>query len=167
MIMKGKTIKAFLRYIAAELLCLFVNIMLAALGKGFFSVICLVCTVSVLICIIADFALKEAAADLKRERSGEKVSSSEPICAAVAVTVIPLISYAVLCISALGGVFEFYGIFKLVNPAFMQLYNFIEPSASSADLSARELAAFLPAAAVPALAFSVPYMLAKKRQNNR
>ena len=168
MTMKAKIIKAIVRYIAAQILCLFVNIMLAALGHGIVRALCLVCTAAVLVCVMADLGIKEAAADLKRERiSGERVPFAEMICAAAAVTLLPAVNRIVLLVSALGGGFEFYGIFKLLEPSFLQLYNYIEPSACSADLSAAELAAVVPAAAVPALALLLSYKATRKNNNGK
>lgn len=162
--MRSKIIKAVVRYIAAQLLCLFVNIMLAALKDGVFRAICLVCTAAVLVCILADLGIKEAAADLKSERiSGKPIPMTGMLCAAAAVTLFPAVNRIVLFVSALGGGFEFYGIFKLLEPSFLQLCNFIEPSALSADLSAVELTALLPTAAVPGAALLLSYIITRKK----
>ncbi|WP_297957600.1 hypothetical protein [uncultured Ruminococcus sp.] len=157
-----RVFRAFLRYTAAQLLSLFVNIMLAAAGGTLISAICLVCTFSVMVCVLADFGINEASADCKKEKHSESRAPVRGMLgAAAAVTAVPFISRVLLCISR-GGAFEFYGLFKLLDPSFLRLYNFIEPSASAADLSMGELAAIMPAAAVPACALLLSYAAALK-----
>ena len=157
-----RVFRAFVRYTAAQLLSLFVNIMLSAAGGTLISVICLVCTASVLICVLADFGIKEASADYKKEKRSESGASVRGMFgAAAAVTAVPLISRVLLCVSR-GGVFEFYGLFKLLDPSFLRLYNFIESSASATDISGGELAAILPVAAVPACALLLSYAAGMK-----
>lgn len=127
--------------------------------------VCAVCTAAVLVCLMADIALKDAEADGKSRRKGAPVSCGEVLSAGAAVTLPSLVSWILLCISALSGSFGYYGLHKLLNPAFMQFYNMIEPDAASAALSAAELLAMLPPVFVPAAAYLLPYFAAMRKKN--
>ena len=161
-----RIIRALIRLTAAYLLCFFVDIMLAAAGGGIMRAICAVCTAAVLVCLMADIALKEAGADVKSLRRGVSVSRGGVFAAGAAVTLPSLISWILLCISALSGSFGYYGLHKLLNPAFMQFYNIIEPDASSSALSSSELIAMLPPVFVPAAAYLLPYFAAMRKKNS-
>lgn len=145
---------AVLRLAAAEVLSLFINMTFAGSGSAFIRLICLICTVLILVSVIADFSVRAAGRDAK---SGGSIRYRQLIYSAAAVTALPLASWIMLVISAKSGTFEFYGAHKLLNAPFLHFYNFIEPSASAAALSAGELAAMLLPVFVPAAVLIAVY----------
>ncbi|WP_207647089.1 hypothetical protein [Ruminococcus flavefaciens] len=169
--LKGKAMKilnALLRLAASEILCIFIDITFAASGNPFIKFICLVCTVLLMIFVLADFSVKAARADIKFARmSGETVKAAGIFAAGAAVTVPPLVSWIVLYISAKGGSFDYYRWHKLLNAAFLQLYNLINSSANSSDLTGAELAAMLVPVIVPAMAVIIPYMAVCGRNTDK
>ena len=153
---------SLLRLAAAEILSLFINMTFAGSSSMFIRLICLVCTVSILAAVMADHGLRSAKTDVKAMR--ERFSYRPLIVSAAAVTAVPLISWAMLCISAKSGAFEFYGIHKLLNAPFLHYYNIIDRSADSAQLSSAELLLMLLPVFVPAAVLSAAYAAAVKRE---
>ncbi len=145
---------AVIRLAAAEVLSLFINMTFAGSGSAFIRLICLICTVLILVSVIADFSIRAARRDAK---GGEIIKHRQLICSAAAVTALPLASWIMLVISAKSGTFEFYGAHKLLNAPFLHFYNLIEPSASAAALSSGELAVMLLPVFVPAAVLAAVY----------
>lgn len=145
---------AVIRLAAAEVLSLFINMTFAGSGSAFIRHICLICTVLILAAVMADFSIRAAGRDAK---GGGSIRYRQLICSAAAVTALPLASWIVLAVSAKSGGFDFYGAHKLLNAPFLHFYNFIEPSASAAALSAGELAVMLLPVFVPAAVLIAAY----------
>ena len=142
------------RLAAAEVLSLFINMTFAGSGRAFIRLICLICTVLILVSVIADFSIRAAGRDAK---GGGSIKYMQLICSAAAVTALPLASWIMLVVSEKSGTFDFYGAHKLLNAPFLHFYNLIEPSASAAALSAGELAAMLLPVFVPAAVLIAAY----------
>ena len=126
-----KVTGAILRLVAAEVLSLFVNMTFAGSGSTFIRIICLICTVLILVAVMADYSVKAARTDAK---GGGKIRYRQLVCSATAVTAVPMLSWIILFISANGDGFDFYGAHKLINAPFLHFYNLIEPSASASEL---------------------------------
>ena len=148
---------AILRLAAAQVLSLFINMTFAGSGSTVIRLICLICTVLILVTVMADYSVKAAILDAK---GGGSFRYGPLISSAAAVTALPLASWTMLAMSAKSGAFEFYGAHKLLNAAFLHLYNIIEPSASAAQLSAGELAVMLLPVFVPASVLITAYAAA-------
>lgn len=148
---------AVIRLAAAEVLSLFINMTFAGSGRPFIRLICLICTFLILAAVMADFSISAAGLDAK---GGGSIRFGKLMCAAAAVTALPLASWILLVVSAQSGGFEFYGAHKLLNAPFLHFYNLIEPSASAAALSAGELAAMLLPVFAPAAVLVAAYTAA-------
>ena len=148
---------AILRLAAAEVPSLFINMTLAGTGNTVIRLICLICTVLILVTVMADYSTKAAKLDAK---GGGNLRYIKLMCSAAAVTALPFASWAMLAVSANSRAFEFYGAHKLLNAPFLHFYNFIEPSVSAADLSSGELALMLLPVFVPAAVLIAAYAAA-------
>lgn len=148
-----KIINALIRLAASEVLCLFINFTFAASGSGFMRVLCLICTVLILVFVLADFSVKTAKEDIK----SSKVNTVEMIKAGCAVMIPLAISWGLLMISAKSGSFDYYRWHKLLNAPFLQFYNLINSNAASSALKNSDLALMLLPLPLPALAVIVPY----------
>ena len=147
---------------AADVLSLFIGLTLAATANPLIRVVSAVCGSGIMICLMASFALKTAAGDLRSERaSGKKTPLLHPIEMTAAALVPPLASWLVLRFSA-GGTLDFYRWHKLINGWFIQICNMINPSARAADLTSGQIWAMLPLAFVPAAVFACFYVLGYK-----
>ena len=149
-------LRTLLYLLAADVLALFVGLTLAGSANPLIRVISAVCGSGIMICLMASFALRTAAADLKAERtSKEKTPLLLPAGMAVTALTVPLASWLILRL----GTFDFYRWHKLINGWFIQIYNMIQPDASSAALTSGQIWAMLPLAFAPAAVFAVFYVL--------
>ncbi len=156
-----KYLKAFLTVIAADFLSLFVSIPFAASSDIFLRLVSLICTAGVLICMMINLAVKTAREDCRLERAeGKKNSVAEAVGIVITVTLPAAVSWVVLMLSATGGNFDFYRLYKLINAPFLQFYNLIESDASSAALSTGEVLLMLPTVFAAAAAFAAAYTIA-------
>ena len=158
------TLSSLFRLAAAGLLCFFINMTFAVSSMSAVRLVCLVCTVLILISIMTDYGIKSAERD-KNKSAGDR--NRGLAVSAAAVTVIPLASWILLCISAESGRFGFYGAYKLLNMPFLQYYNFIEPEPSAKALTVGKLLLMFPTAAVPAASMVLSYILAGKRAEDQ
>ncbi len=157
-----KISKALLRLAASEILCLFIDITFAASGSMLIKLICLFCTVTLMISVLADFSVKAAKEDMKASH-GKSIKSSELFAAGAAVSLPLFVSWIILYISVNGGSFDFYRWHKLLNAPFLQFYNIINSGIHSSELNGAELAAMAVPVVFPALAVIIPYMAVCKR----
>ncbi len=155
-----KVTGAVLRLAAAEVLSLFINMTFAGAGSLLIRIICLICTVMILVAVIMDFSIIAAKNDA---RSSGNIRYKSLVCSAVVVTIFPLLSWIILFISANNGAFNYYGIHKLLNAPFLHFYNLIEPSASVSKLGKVEIFAMLPPAFAPATVLTIVYVAAFRR----
>ncbi|WP_028518390.1 hypothetical protein [Ruminococcus flavefaciens] len=163
-----KILKALLRLAASEVLCLFIDITFAASGSTLIRLICLICTVTLMISVLADFSVKEARADMKASRiSGEKAKISEIYAAGGAAAVPSLLSWIALCISAKGGGFDYYRWHKLLNAPFLQLYNILSSGVHASVLNGTELAIMAVPIVFPALAVVIPYLAVCRKEAHK
>lgn len=157
-----KIIKALCISAACEILCLFIAFTLAGSQMMFMRVLSAVCTTGILVCIMGSNAAKTASADRKQERiqkrSADRITT---VLSAVASSALNIMSWAVLYITHSRGE-DFYRWHKLLNAPFFQIYNIIEPSASSSSLSGAEISAMLPLSFVPAAVYITAYLLSYK-----
>lgn len=155
-----KILKALLRLAACEILCLFIDITFAASGSALIKLICLVCTVMIMIFVLADFSVKEAKADMKASRmNGSTINKAAIFAAGGAVIVPPLISWILLCVSAKGSSFDYYPLHKLLNAPFLQFYNIINSSIHASELTNADLTVMLVPVVLPALSVIIPYIM--------
>ena len=154
-------LKALARALAAEILCLFINVVLAGSGLPVIRAVCLVCTAGILTVLMADLGIKTAEHGRDKDRTLRKI-----LAAGAAVTPVPLASWVLLFISAGGGI-DWYRWHKLLNAPFLQLYNLIESGASSADLDRGETLLMLPAVIIPAAALILPYIYVCRRSGRQ
>lgn len=163
-----KILKALLRLAASEILCLFIDITFAASGSTLIRLICLICTVTLMISVLADFSIKAAREDMKASRiSGEKTKISEIFAAGGAAAVPSLLSWIALCISAKGGGFDYYRWHKLLNAPFLQLYNILSSSVHASELNWTELAIMAVPIVFPALAVVIPYLTVCRKEADK
>lgn len=148
-----KIINALVRLAASEVLCLFIDITFAASDSNFMRVICLICTVLIMIFVLSDFSVRSAKEDIKASR----VNTGEIIKAGFAVSLALTASYVLLVISVKSGDFDYYRWHKLLNAPFLQFYNLINSNAASSALKGSELAVMLLPIPVPAVSVIVPY----------
>jgi len=146
--------KALLYLAAADILSLFVCFTLASSGMLFMRIICAFCTIGIMAGIIADLAVKTAENDLKAAKKEEKKHSPFPLAF---ITSMPsLISWAILKYSLVSGA-DFYRFYKLINGWCLQLFNIINSSSSTADLSEKEVLIMLPTTFLPSIVFIITY----------
>ena len=158
-----KYLKAIGYIAAAEVLSLFVGLTLASSSSTFIRTISAVCTSGILICLMINFAVNTARADLKKERiSGNGTNHAVTVTVGITASLPAVISWIVLYISHSSGSFDFYRWHKLLNAYFLQIYNFINPDASTAALSGNQVMVMLSFAAVPCLTFITAYFLVYK-----
>lgn len=158
-----KCLKALGFVIAADILCLFIGITLASSSSSFMRFICAVCTVGILICLMASLAMKTAREDLRRERvSGKKNSPVMAAAAGITASIPAAANWVILYISQTSGSFDYYKWHKLLSAYFMPVCNLINDSASTSALVTSEVMVMLPLVVIPFLAYIVPYSLAYK-----
>ena len=156
-----KLSKVIVSLIAAEILCFFIDLTLAGSSNPLIRVICAICTAGILCVLLANTAINAAREDMKQERITGKSAGYGGAALAGAVCSAPaLISWIVLLVSANSGKPDFYRWHKLINAPFLQVYNLIEPDASTSALSTGEIMLMLPLVIVPAAAFVTAYILA-------
>ena len=146
---------------AAEVLSLFIGLTLAGTANPLVRVISAICTSGIMICLMASLALKTVASDRKNEKISGNRSFIFPAEMTFTALVPPLVSWIVLRFTA-GGSIDFYRWHKLINGWFLQVYNLIEPNASSAALNSAEIWGMFPLACAPAAVFAVFYALGYK-----
>ncbi len=157
-----KIFKAFGYIAAADILSLFIGLTLASSANPLVRIISAVCACGIMVCLIASLGLKTARQDLKNQRiTGEKTSFSETAAMAVTVSLPAAVSWLLLKVSLNGG-FDFYRWHKIINGYFLQIFNFINPDASSAALSSGQVWLMLGLVFVPAMVFLVSYFLVYK-----
>lgn len=154
-----KLLKILVRLLAAEILCLFINMTFAGSSNPLVRCICLVCTVMILILLLADFSIKEASRDTKSRKAGK---SGGIISAGIFASLPFFVSWLVLVISAKCGGFDYYPWHKLLNQPFLQLYALISSSISAYSLSVVQLAVMLTPVTVPAFAVIIPYFFSHR-----
>lgn len=160
-----KIFKTLLTVIAADILSLFIGLTLAGSSSAIFRVISAVCTVGILVCVLGNFAAKTALADIKSARINKKKSSLiMPWIMSISASFPAVCSWLILRYSDI----DFYRWHKIINGYFIQIYNFINPDASSAALTTRQIFAMLPLAFVPAAVFLAGYYITylKEREAN-
>lgn len=149
---------------AAEILSLFIGMTLATSSGTAMRLVSAVCTTGILVCFMANFALNCADSDLKSERNGGGKINPLVHAATGAVASLPaLISWILLLVSHKSGSFDFYRWHKLLNAYFLQIYNFINPDASTAALTSGQVMGMLALVIIPFASFVLPYFLAYKR----
>ena len=155
-------VKALGIYAAADFLCLFIGFTLAVSPGIVLATVSTVCTVGIMLVMLISFAAKAAKEEMRGERlSGEKCFVRAFAAYSAGASLIPAVSWTSLMASA-GGRFDFYRWHKVLNGAFLRIFNVIEPSASSADISAGEAALMLPFVFVPAVTVLVTGALARR-----
>lgn len=153
-----KFLKALGVYLAADILCMFINITFAALHYPMFRVLCAVCTAGIMCVMTGNFALVSAAADAKTRRASGSGKSSGAAGAFCGILAVPALSWGTL-LASMGGGSDFYRWYKIMNGAFLRVINFIEPDASSSALSTAEVMTMLPFAVIPAAVYLTVYIV--------
>lgn len=156
-------LKAIGYIVTSEILSLFIGLTLASSAMTFMKLICAVCTVGILICLMANFAMNTASEDLKKSRTENlKLSPLVPLATGVTASLPSLASWIVLFVSHKTSGFDFYKWHKLLNAYFLQIYNFINSDASSSALTSAQVWLMLPLVAVPFGAYVTVYALTVK-----
>ncbi|MBE6855999.1 MAG: hypothetical protein E7500_01040 [Ruminococcus sp.] len=156
-------LKAIGYIVASEILSLFIGLTLASSAMTFMKLICAVCTVGILICLMANFAMNTASEDLKKSRTENlKLSPLVPLATGVTASLPSLASWIVLFVSHKTSGFDFYKWHKLLNAYFLQIYNFINSDASSSALTSAQVWLMLPLVAVPFASYVTVYALTVK-----
>ena len=157
-----RCIRTLLYIAAADVLALFIGLTLAGSSNPLIRVISAVCGTGIMVCLIASFALRTSYSDLKNERvTGKKTAFAAPAGMAATASLPGLVSWLVLRVTA-GSSFDFYRWHKLINGWFLQVFNLIEPDASSSALTDGQIWAMLPLALVPGAVFAAAYLLGYK-----
>lgn len=158
-----KYLKAIGYIAAAEVMSLFIGLTLATSSTAVIRFICAVCTIGILVCLLASFGWKSASEDMKRERSeGIKTSPIIPVTVGITSSLPAIISWIILFISHSTGGFDYYKWHKLINAYFLQTYNFINSDASTSALTDTQVMIMLPLVIIPFLAYIIPYALVRK-----
>ncbi|MCM1528587.1 MAG: hypothetical protein NC093_01160 [Alistipes sp.] len=151
-----KILKTLVMTAAADILALFIGMTLAGSSSELIRFISAVCTSGILMCILGSFAYKSAREDVKNQRAGiADRSPVTPWLMGLAASTPGIISWLILKFSSL----DFYRWHKLINGWFLQIYNMINPNASSAALTPQQKMIMLPLAAVPTIVFMVGYFM--------
>lgn len=159
-----KYLKIFGITIAADILALFIGAALASSSSVLIRLISAVCCIGILICFLVSAGIKNARADLKKGRiSGKGVKMTSAVLEGIVSSVPAIVSWIILYISHSTGNFDFYRWHKIINAYFLQIYNFIEPNASTSSLSSGEILAMLPLVIIPFISYMTPYLLVCKK----
>ncbi|MBQ9894567.1 MAG: hypothetical protein IJM38_04200 [Ruminococcus sp.] len=151
--MSEKVLKSVLTVFAADILALFVMFTLAGSSAVIVRIISAVCGIGILTAVTGSFAYKCA----EQDKNAKNI-----IVPAVSVSLPGVISWGVLLVSVMKK-FEYYRWHKLLNGFFIQIFNFIEPDASSSALTVGEVLAMLPITVVPSAIFTAAYFIAHKK----
>ena len=157
-----RTLKAVLIYLAADILCMFINVTFSAFHNALFRMICAVCTAGIMLAFVGNHALSSSASDAKAVRTSGSRKSTGALCDICGILAVPVLSWGAL-LASLGGSFEFYRWYKVLNGGFLRVINFIEPDASSAAVSAAEAAVMLLFALIPAAVYAVVYIIVRSK----
>ena len=154
--------KALGIYIAADILCMFIDLTMAFADNPLIKAVNAVFSAGIMTVFIANYAVKSEAEDRKKARlTGKTAGAGNILSPAAGLLLIPALSWGLLMISLCGSP-DFYRWHKVLNAAFLRIFNLIENDASSSALSAGEAMLMLPFAFIPAMIFAVTYLLAKK-----
>ena len=155
-------IRTLLYIAAADVLALFIGLTLAGSSNPLIRAVSAVCGTGIMVCLIASFALRTSYSDLRNERvTGKRTSPAAAAGMAATASLPGLVSWLVLRVTA-GSSFDFYRWHKLINGWFLQVFNLIEPDASSSALTDGQLWTMLPLALVPGAVFAAAYLLGYK-----
>ncbi|MBQ8297937.1 MAG: hypothetical protein IJX77_09155 [Ruminococcus sp.] len=158
-----KYVKTLGYVLAADILSLFIGMTLASSSSTLMRLVSAVCTLGILICLLASFAFKTARDDLRNERStGTKTKTIVPVSMGITASLPAVVNWIVLYISHSSGSFDYYKWHKIISAYFLQICNFIDPDASTSALSGSEVMMMLPLTVIPFLAFVISYTLAYK-----
>ncbi len=158
---KMRTAKTLLYVFSADILSLFIGLTLASSSTFIIRLISAVCTSLILAVLLSGLAVKTANADLKDERiNNKKINIMLPVSMGITASFPAALSWCILRLSM--GKFDFYRWHKLINGYFLQIYNFIEPDASSSALSAGEVNIMLILVFIPMIVFLTAYFLVYK-----
>ena len=153
-----RIIKTLFCVFAADILSLFIGFTLASSSEFIIRLISAVCTSLILVVILSGLAVNTANQDLKSERiNNKKLNLFLPVSMGVSSSLPALASWTVLRFSL--GKYDFYRWHKIINGYFLQIYNFIEPDASSSALSVDEVNLMLIPVFVPMIVFFTAYFL--------
>ncbi|MBR1592319.1 MAG: hypothetical protein IJ666_04835 [Ruminococcus sp.] len=156
-----KIIKTVLYVLAADILSLFIDFTLASSSMFIIRLICAVCTFLILAVILSGLAVSTANQDLKDKRiNNKKINIILPLSMGTAASFPAAVSWCVLKFSMRR--FDFYRWHKIINGYFLQIYNFIEPDASSSALSTGEVNIMLILVFIPVIIFLTAYFLVYK-----
>ncbi len=156
-------LKAIGYILASEILSLFIGLTLASSAMTFMKLICAVCTVGILICLMANFAMNTASEDMKKSRTENvKLSPLVPLTTGITASLPALASWIILFVSHKASGFDFYKWHKLLNAYFLQIYNFINSDASSSALTSAQVWLMLPLAVIPFTSYVIVYALTVK-----
>lgn len=158
-----KILKTLAAVFATDLLSLFIGLTLAFSSNIVLRIISSVCTCGILICILGSFAFKTAYADVKEAvRKGDRRPSHiMPFIMGIFSSVPAIISWLILKFSDI----DFYRWHKLINGYFLQIFNFINPNASSDSLTESQIWSILPFSLAPAVVFIICYYISFRIYN--
>ncbi len=153
-------LKGFANLIFAEILCLFINITLAVYGTMIIKVIAIICTSVIFIGLICNYAYNTAKKDLVIQR---KMKSDLPVYRSYLIGIFLSIPYilfwGILLISKMDIIDNFYGVYKIINGQFLQLYNLMYNSAEISGVTGIEMLIMLLLTAIPFISFVIAYKL--------
>lgn len=157
-----RTLKFFGIYMAADFMCIFVASVFAAASGTAAKVLSLIFTVSLLLIMLGSFTFKEVSGDMRKERAENRRAQFSDTAGIIAgSSAVSVISWMILLISKTAGA-DLYRWHKLLNAGFLQLYNLINPDASSDSLSMAQIMIMLLPAIVPAVFTACLCMLIRK-----
>ena len=160
-ISRMRIVKTLLYVFAADILSLFIGLTLASSSLFMIRLISAVCTSLILAVILSGLAITTANQDLKDERiNHKKINMLIPVSMGIASSFPAAVSWCILKFSM--GRFDFYRWHKIINGYFLQIYNFIEPDASSSALSEGEVNIMLILIFIPMVTFLTAYFLVYK-----
>lgn len=149
-------------YIASDILCLFISATFTGMGNNpLLNAVCAVCTFGIIVIMELNSGMTAARRDMKQARISKTEAGWNNAAAMTAGTaIIPLASWGMLLLSKHGGP-DFYRWHKLINAAFLKIFNFICRDASSEKLTDAQVWAVLPFAFAAAAAFLAGYVLVR------
>ena len=140
---------------------MFIDLTFSVMDNPLIKALNAVCSAGIMVIMLVSFAMKSAAEDMKQERMSGGNTRRYAVQSACGIAAVPAASWITLLITKGTGV-DFYRWHKVLNAAFLRVYNCIEKSAASAQLDTAELLLMLPLAIVPPAAYTVTYILVRK-----
>lgn len=145
----------------AEILCLFLNLTLAFSASAVMRIVTVVCTVGILIGLMAQAGYSIGTSDKKLRKANEHaVKPSKPLFLGVAAAMPFQLCWMLLLLARLGGIDGgFYRIYKLLCAPFLQVCNLICSDVDAAAIPVWGMVVLALTSLVPYAAVVISYRM--------